>query len=204
MEHRERAMNRIVLATKNQGKIREMRALLAPMNIEVLSLADFAPIADAEENGATFAENAMIKARYYYAHTNTACLADDSGLEVDALGGRPGVYSARYSGERATDETNNAKVLAEMTDVPADERTARFRCSMALVGDGIELTADGTCEGILLTELRGEGGFGYDPLFYVPAFERTLAELSQEEKNGISHRGAAVRKMAELIAETAK
>ena len=194
-------MNRIVLATKNKGKIKEMRQLLAPMHIEVLSLADFAPVDDAEENGATFAENAMIKARYYFAHTGIPCLADDSGLEVDALGGRPGVYSARYSGEDATDQTNNAKVLQEMEGVEAEKRTARFRCSMALVGDGSELTTDGTCEGILLAEERGSGGFGYDPLFYVPKFERTLAEMSSDEKNGISHRGAAVRKMAERIAE---
>lgn len=194
-------MNRIVLATKNKGKIKEMRQLLAPMHIEVLSLADFAPVDDAEENGATFAENAMIKACYYFAHTGIPCLADDSGLEVDALGGRPGVYSARYSGEDATDQTNNAKVLQEMEGVEAEKRTARFRCSMALVGDGIELTTDGTCEGILLAEERGSGGFGYDPLFYVPKFERTLAEMSSDEKNGISHRGAAVRKMAERIAE---
>ncbi|MBQ2246319.1 MAG: XTP/dITP diphosphatase [Selenomonadales bacterium] len=194
-------MNQIVLATKNKGKIKEMRELLAPMNIEVLSLADFAPVDDAEENGATFAENAMIKARYYFAHTGTPCLADDSGLEVDALDGRPGVYSARYSGEDATDKTNNAKVLCEMEGVEREKRTARFRCAMALVGDNIELTTDGTCEGLLLTEERGDGGFGYDPFFYVAKFDRTLAEMSSEEKNAISHRGAAVRKMAELIAE---
>lgn len=194
-------MNRIVLATKNKGKIKEMHELLAPMNIEVLSLADFSPVDDAEENGATFAENAMLKARYYFSHTGTPCLADDSGLEVDALDGRPGVYSARYSGEDATDASNNAKVLQEMTGVEQEKRTARFRCAMALVGDGIELTTDGTCEGVLLTEERGNGGFGYDPLFYVPAFERTLAEMSSDEKNSISHRGSAVRKMADLIAE---
>lgn len=194
-------MNRIVLATKNKGKIKEMHELLAPMNIEVLSLADFSPVDDAEENGATFAENAMLKARYYFSHTGTPCLADDSGLEVDALDGRPGVYSARYSGEDATDASNNAKVLQEMTGVEQEKRTARFRCAMALVGDGIELTTDGTCEGVLLTEERGNGGFGYDPLFYVPAFERTLAEMSSDEKNSISHRGLAVRKMADLIAE---
>lgn len=194
-------MKRIVLATKNKGKIKEMRELLAPMNIEVLSLADFSPVDDAEENGATFAENAMLKARYYFAHTGTPCLADDSGLEVDALGGRPGVYSARYSGENATDAANNAKVLREMEGIEKDKRTARFRCAMALVGEGIELTTDGTCEGTLLTEERGQGGFGYDPIFYVPKFDRTLAEMSSEEKNSISHRGAAVRKMADLIAE---
>lgn len=194
-------MKRIVLATKNKGKIKEMRELLAPMNIEVLSLADFSPVDDAEENGATFAENAMLKARYYFAHTGTPCLADDSGLEVDALGGRPGVYSARYSGEDATDAANNAKVLREMEGIEKDKRTARFRCAMALVGEGIELTTDGTCEGTLLTEERGQGGFGYDPIFYVPKFDRTLAEMSSEEKNSISHRGAAVRKMADLIAE---
>ncbi|MBQ6713634.1 MAG: XTP/dITP diphosphatase [Selenomonadales bacterium] len=194
-------MKRIVLATKNKGKIKEMRELLAPMNIEVLSLADFSPVDDAEENGATFAENAMLKARYYFAHTGTLCLADDSGLEVDALGGRPGVYSARYSGEDATDAANNAKVLREMEGIEKDKRTARFRCAMALVGEGIELTTDGTCEGALLTEERGQGGFGYDPIFYVPKFDRTLAEMSSEEKNSISHRGAAVRKMADLIAE---
>ncbi len=194
-------MKRIVLATKNKGKIKEMRELLAPMHIEVLSLADFSPVDDAEENGATFAENAMIKARYYFAHTGTPCLADDSGLEVDALGGRPGVYSARYSGEDATDAANNAKVLREMEGIEKDKRTARFRCAMALVGEGVELTTDGTCEGALLTEERGSGGFGYDPIFYVPKFDRTLAEMSSEEKNSISHRGAAVRKMADLIAE---
>ena len=194
-------MKRIVLATKNKGKIKEMRELLAPMNIEVLSLADFSPVDDAEENGVTFAENAMLKARYYFAHTGTPCLADDSGLEVDALGGRPGVYSARYSGEDATDAANNAKVLREMEGIEKDKRTARFRCAMALVGEGIELTTDGTCEGTLLTEERGQGGFGYDPIFYVPKFDRTLAEMSSEEKNSISHRGAAVRKMADLIAE---
>ena len=194
-------MKRIVLATKNKGKIKEMRELLAPMNIEVLSLADFSPVDDAEENGVTFAENAMLKARYYFAHTGTLCLADDSGLEVDALGGRPGVYSARYSGEDATDAANNAKVLREMEGIEKDKRTARFRCAMALVGEGIELTTDGTCEGALLTEERGQGGFGYDPIFYVPKFDRTLAEMSSEEKNSISHRGAAVRKMADLIAE---
>ena len=194
-------MKRIVLATKNKGKIKEMRELLAPMNIEVLSLADFSPVDDAEENGATFAENAMLKARYYFAHTGTPCLADDSGLEVDALGGRPGVYSARYSGEDATDAANNAKVLREMEGIEKDKRTARFRCAMAFVGEGVELTTDGTCEGALLTEERGQGGFGYDPIFYVPKFDRTLAEMSSEEKNSISHRGAAVRKMADLIAE---
>ena len=194
-------MKRIVLATKNKGKIKEMRELLAPMNIEVLSLADFSPVDDAEENGATFAENAMLKARYYFAHTGTPCLADDSGLEVDALGGRPGVYSARYSGEDATDAANNAKVLREMEGIEKDKRTARFRCAMALVGEGIELTTDGTCEGTLLTEERGQGGFGYDPIFYVPKFDRTLAEMSSEEQNSISHRGAAVRKRADLIAE---
>lgn len=194
-------MKRIVLATKNKGKIKEMRELLAPMNIEVLSLADFSPVDDAEENGATFAENAMLKARYYFAHTGTPCLADDSGLEVDALGGRPGVYSARYSGEDATDAANNAKVLREMEGIEKDKRTARFRCAMAFVGEGVELTTDGTCEGTLLTEERGQGGFGYDPIFYVPKFDRTLAEMSSEEKNSISHRGAAVRKMADLIAE---
>lgn len=194
-------MKRIVLATKNKGKIKEMRELLAPMNIEVLSLADSSPVDDAEENGATFAENAMLKARYYFAHTGTPCLADDSGLEVDALGGRPGVYSARYSGEDATDAANNAKVLREMEGIEKDKRTARFRCAMAFVGEGVELTTDGTCEGTLLTEERGQGGFGYDPIFYVPKFDRTLAEMSSEEKNSISHRGAAVRKMADLIAE---
>lgn len=194
-------MKQIVLATKNQGKIKEMRALLAPLHIEVLSLADFASIKDAEENGKTFCDNAIIKAKYYYSHTHVACLADDSGLEVDALDGRPGVYSARYSGEGATDESNNQKILSEMKQVAIENRTARFRCAMALVDGDMTLTTDGTCEGILLDELRGEGGFGYDPLFYVPRFKRTLAELTSDEKNAISHRGQAVRKMADKIAK---
>lgn len=194
-------MRQIVLATKNKGKIAEMRALLAPLAIEVLSLENFAPIEDAVEDGATFADNAQIKARYYFAHTHLPCLADDSGLEIDALGGRPGVYSARYSGDGATDQSNNEKVLAEMAEVADDKRTARFRCAMALVGADVNLTANGTCEGVILRELCGEGGFGYDPIFYVAQFDRTLAELTQEEKNAISHRGQAVRKMAEQITE---
>ncbi len=192
-------MKQLVMATKNKGKIAEIKSMLEGMDIEVLSLADFPAVEEAVEDGATFRENAAIKAHHYYRHTGVPCLADDSGLEVDALGGRPGVYSARYSGDGATDLANNAKVLTEMESAPDEERTARFRCSMVLYDGEQELISDGTCEGLLLREGRGENGFGYDPIFFLPQYGRTLAEVGQAEKNAVSHRGKALRKMIEKI-----
>ena len=153
-------MNKIVAGTRNAGKVREIRQALAELPFEVSGIPDEG-LADVEETGVTFSENAILKARYYALHTGDYCLADDSGLEVDALDGAPGVYSARYSGQGATDAANNQKLLLALQDVPPEKRTARFRSVLALAGpDGSLLLADGTCEGVILTEARGEGGFG--------------------------------------------
>ncbi|MEG6584164.1 XTP/dITP diphosphatase [Dendrosporobacter sp. 1207_IL3150] len=192
-------MKEVVIASKNSGKITEIAAALAHLPVKVVSLADFGEVAEAVEDGSTFAENALIKAKYYSNFTGKACLADDSGLEVDALNGAPGVYSARYAGENASDSENNKKLLENLKD--EDCRTARFRCSLVFYDiNGEVLSTDGVCEGVLLNEPRGNGGFGYDPLFLIPNLDKTLAEISINEKNAISHRGAALRSMAEKMA----
>lgn len=185
-------MRKIIVGTRNAGKIREIQTALADLPFVVTGLPDM-DIPEIEETGTTFQENAIIKARYYCQYTGEYCLADDSGLEVDALGGAPGVYSAQYSGENASDAGNNAKILAALQETPQHERTARFRSVLALAGlDGSLLLTDGVCEGLILVEARGTGGFGYDPLFYIPALGKTLAEMTVEEKNRISHRGNAL------------
>jgi XTP/dITP diphosphohydrolase len=192
-------MNKIVAGTRNAGKVCEIRQALAELSFEVSGIPD-ERLADVEETGVTFSENAILKARYYAQHTGEYCLADDSGLEVDALGGAPGVYSARYSGEGATDAANNQKLLLALQDVPAEKRTARFRSVLALAGpDGSLLLADGTCEGIILTEPKGDGGFGYDPLFWMPDQQKTLAEMTVQEKNAISHRGNALKVLKQKL-----
>ena len=186
-------MTEIVAATGNRGKIAEFTAALAPLGYIVRPAKDFGSIAEPEETGATFADNAILKARYYADMTGRPCLADDSGLEVDVLKGEPGVYSARYAGENASDAANNAKLLDELSRRGDEARTARFRCVLALCqSDGSVLTSDGTCEGVILFEGRGDGGFGYDPLFFLPEHGKTLAEMTLEEKNSISHRGRAL------------
>ena len=191
-------MNKIVAGTRNAGKVREIRQALAELPFEVSGIPDEG-LADVEETGVTFSENAILKARYYALHTGEYCLADDSGLEVDALDGAPGVYSARYSGQGATDAANNQKLLLALQDVPPEKRTARFRSVLALAcPDGSLLLADGTCEGVILTEARGEGGFGYDPLFWVPTHGCASAQLPSEVKQRISHRGLA---MASLLTQ---
>lgn len=193
-------MRTIVVATKNQGKVAEIKGALDHLGVSVMALSEFSPVAEAVEDGQTFEENAVIKARYYAAHTGHACLADDSGLEVDALGGAPGVFSARYAGEHADDEANNRKLLEALRDVPAERRTARFRCVLALVDENnVVITADGSCEGFILEAPRGHGGFGYDPLFYMSELGKTLAEVSVAEKNKISHRGQALRNLVRKI-----
>lgn len=195
-------MKTLVVATQNKGKVVEIASVLAHLPVTVMSLADFKPLPEAVEDGLTFAENAIIKAKYYAKLTGHACLADDSGLEVDALGGEPGVYSARYAGEDANDAANNLKLLDMLRQVPACERTGRFRCVLAFVDeDGTVITADGSCEGIILDEPKGQGGFGYDPLFHMPELGKTLAEISVEEKNKISHRGRALRNLVPQIEE---
>ncbi|MEW6727186.1 XTP/dITP diphosphatase [Desulforudis sp. 1088] len=195
-------MRRLVLATRNAGKVRELAALLGPLGVEVVSLADYPEIGEIPEEGDTFQENAIFKAREVARLTGETALADDSGLEVDALNGAPGVYSARFAGEPKSDAANNAKLLRLLTGLPPEKRTARFRCVMALaVPDGRVYTAEETSEGIILDAPRGDNGFGYDPLFYVEEFGKTFAELDLTTKNRISHRGRALRKVKDLVLE---
>lgn len=197
-------MNKIVVGSRNSGKIREIQAVLADLPYCVTGLSD-QTIPDAEETGTTFQENAILKARYYCQHTGEYCLADDSGLEVDALNGAPGVYSARYAGEQASDEENNQKLLSALTAIPMQRRTARFRSVLALAGpDGSLMLAEGVCEGIVLFEARGTGGFGYDPLFLMQDQRKTLAEMTLAEKNLVSHRGNALRAFKQQLVQAAK
>ncbi len=189
---------RWIVATANAHKVRELAALLGDLGVELVARPGDALMP--EETGATFLANARLKARAVAKATGEIALADDSGLEVDALGGDPGVRSARYAGEDASDDDNNAKLLAELSGIHGPNRRARFRCVLALVGpDGKELTADGRCEGFVLEQARGAGGFGYDPLFQPEGDTRALAEYSEDEKNAISHRGRAVRRLREML-----
>lgn len=188
-------MQKIVLASNNKGKVREFGEMLATLDMEVLPQATF-NIEDADETGLTFVENAIIKARHASAIAGLPAIADDSGLEVDFLNGAPGIYSARYSGEGATDEKNLLKLLEALKDVPEEKRTARFQCVLVYMRhaeDPTPLICQGTWEGIILTEPQGDNGFGYDPVFYVPTHKCSSAQLSAEEKNKLSHRGQALK-----------
>ncbi|MDT2045280.1 XTP/dITP diphosphatase [Priestia flexa] len=190
----------VIIATKNAGKVKDFQTLFSSKGIEVKSLLDFPEIADVEETGTTFAENAILKAEAISHTLHTAVIADDSGLSIDALGGEPGVYSARYAGEQKDDNANIEKVLEKLNGVPFAERTARFHCTLALSVPGKDtITVDGTCEGYILEEKRGENGFGYDPIFYIEQWKRAMAELKKEEKNKISHRANALKKLEPLI-----
>jgi XTP/dITP diphosphohydrolase len=190
---------RLLLATRNPGKLAELRTLLADLPIEV-AVADSAP--EVAETGATFSENALLKARAVAAWSGEWALADDSGLEVDALGGRPGVFSNRYAGPDASDADRNARLLAEMEGVPEAARTARFRCVAALAApDGRAWTREGECRGRIARALRGTHGFGYDPLFLLPDRDLTMAELTPEEKSRVSHRGRALAAMRQVLQE---
>ena len=194
----------LILASRNQKKIREVEAILATHfpGIHILSLDDVGFEGDIEENGTTYEDNALIKARTAVEAGNHQypAIADDSGLSVDALDGAPGVYSARYAGGHGDDAANNALLLKNLAHLPVSERTARFVCCIALVyPDGRELTVRGETEGLIIDEARGEGGFGYDPYFYYAPFGKTFSELSAEEKNAISHRGKAIAKLAEQL-----
>ncbi len=193
----------LVVATRNPGKLRELRRLLGQSGIRVLSLADFPDLPEVEEDGATFAENARKKAETIARYSGRPTLADDSGLVVPALGGEPGVRSARYAGERADDQANNRKLLAALRQVPDGQRQGAFVCVIALCRPQGECRLfEGRLEGILLDAPRGAGGFGYDPLFFVPQQGKTLAELSLAIKNAISHRGQALRlAMTTLLSE---
>lgn len=190
----------LVLATRNPGKVREMRALLADLPVVVQSLADYPQVPEIAETGTTFAENATLKARAVAAATGHLALADDSGLEVDALDGAPGVYSSRFAGPDATDADRNALLLEKLRDVPAPQRTARFVAAVAIATPAGELhLTQATCEGRIACQPRGEHGFGYDPIFLLPERGQTMAELSPEEKNQISHRARAVAQAREIL-----
>ena len=190
---------KIVIATKNQGKVREMLNAFQGLPVELVSLADLPEkYPEPLEDGDTFAANSLIKAEYYQKQTGLACLADDSGLEVDALDGAPGVYSARFAGENASDDDNNAKLQQELRALGREFSPAAYQCALTFVdGTGAVLTARGFCRGEIRLEARGENGFGYDPYFYVG--DVTMAEMSLAEKQAISHRGEALREMAKLL-----
>lgn len=193
----------LLLATKNRGKLAELRALLADLPVEVLSLAEALPgRPQAVEDGATFVDNARLKARAAASASNMMTIAEDAGLEVDALGGRPGVRSARFAKEGATDVENNAALLEALEDVEDERRSARFRSVMVLIdpgGDG-EVVVEGRCEGMIARRPSGAGGFGFDPLFVVSGLGRSMAELSSEEKNRVSHRSRALAALRPAIA----
>jgi len=194
----------LVVATRNRGKLAELRRLLAGEPVELKAVDELTGVPEVEEDGATFEANARKKALEVARATGLPALADDSGLEVDALDGAPGVLSARYAGEPCDDGANNRKLLAALAGLPAARRTARFRCALVFVdGDGTRLSADGSCEGHIGEAPRGAGGFGYDPLFLVDgdARGRTMAELAPDEKNRISHRARALEKMVRLLEE---
>lgn len=195
-------MKKIIIATKNKGKAKDFEALFAPLGYDVLTLHDVAEEMDVEETGTTFEENALLKATALADHLQTIVIADDSGLEIDALDGRPGIYSARYAGEDKSDEANIDKVLEELKDVKELERSARFVCAIAVASPTKEpFTVRGTCEGMIATERKGNNGFGYDPIFYVPSEKKMMAELSGEEKGAISHRGNAIKQLASNLTD---
>lgn len=195
-------MTKIVFATGNQGKLREVKKILADLNVDIVSMKEEGIQIDVDENGTTFAENAQIKATAIGAHTDAIVLADDSGLVIDALNGEPGIYSARYLGEDTSYRIKNQNLIDRLEGVPDEKRTARFVCAIAAaLPDGTVLHTEGTIEGIIGYEERGENGFGYDPIFYVPKLGKTTAELTDDEKNAISHRGSALEKMKVLLRE---
>lgn len=193
-------MKEILIATNNPGKKRDFETLFGPFGIRVLTLRDIEGSIDVEETGETFEENAVLKAETVASIVGKPVLADDSGLEIDALGGAPGVYSARYAGVGSTDDENIDKALQALRNTAEGDRQARFRCVLAIAGPGIRTeTFSGSCNGEITFERHGDNGFGYDPIFYIAEKARTMAELSAEEKSAISHRGAALRKLAQKL-----
>lgn len=193
-------MREIIIATKNAGKVKDFETLFSPKGFKVKSLLDFPEIEDVEETGVTFPENATLKAEAISSALNKPVIADDSGLAIDALNGEPGVYSARYAGENKDDNANIEKVLQKLNDVPFKKRTARFHCALAIAVPGKRTEiVEGTCEGHILEGKRGENGFGYDPIFFVEKWRCSMAELTKEQKNQISHRANALKRLAPLI-----
>lgn len=192
---------KVVLASQNRHKLEEMQNILGALGMEVMLERDAGVDVEVEETGTTFAENSLLKAHAVFDATGLATVADDSGLMVDALGGAPGVYSARYGGLH-TDAERIALLLENMKDVPEEARTAQFVCAVTcLLPDGRKIAVQGVCPGVILRAPRGEGGFGYDPVFYLPEFGKTFAELAGEEKNRISHRGRALREFCRIYRE---
>lgn len=190
----------VIVATRNKGKIREIKEALKGLGLRVYALSDFPDVPEIEEDGRSFAENALKKAHFYSKYFGKVTIADDSGLEVDGLGGLPGIYSARYAGEGASSQENNQKLLREMQGLPVSKRGARFKCIIAVVShDGKEAVAEGSCKGRIGFKEKGKKGFGYDPLFILPNSKKTMAELSLEEKNAMSHRGKALSKIRRII-----
>ena len=191
---------RLVISSNNKHKIEEIKYILSDYFEEIVSVQEAGCNDDIEENGETFEENSLIKAQYVSDKLGCAALADDSGLEVFALDGEPGVYSARYAGEHGDDNANNDKLLEEMENVPEDRRGAQFVCVVTLCRPNLpEVSAKGTCSGVILRERRGSGGFGYDPLFYIEGLKKTMAELLNEEKNSISHRKNALEALKQKL-----
>ncbi len=193
----------VVLASNNKGKVREINAVLEELSIKVTPQSEF-NVEEAEETGLSFVENALIKARNAAEHTHHPAIADDSGIEVPALDGRPGIYSARYAGIGASDEENLNKLINDIKDLPEEDRTAQFVCVMVYMrhaNDPIPVISQGIWKGTLLTEPRGKNGFGYDPIFFVPTHDCCSAELLPEVKNQLSHRGQALRQLVKLMYE---
>ena len=198
----EQPIQKLLLATGNPGKARELADLLKGVPFEMVSLRDLDLPTEIDEPADTFEGNAIIKAEAYARMSDLLTLADDSGLEIDALNGDPGVHSKRFAGEDATDEERVQIVLQKLEGVAWEQRTARYRCVLAMAKPGIAtVTCEGICSGIINRELRGSGGFGYDPVFYLPEYDKTVAELSLEEKNQVSHRAKAAQKAVALLAE---
>ncbi len=190
---------KVVIATHNRHKVEEILDILSGLEIELLSLDSFPEIGEIVEDGDTLEDNARKKARTVYDATGILSLADDTGLEVEALGGRPGVYSARYSGEYATYEENNLKLLGELKGVPPERRNAKFRCVISIIGNGIDEIAAGEVPGRIIEHLRGKNGFGYDPLFVADGYDLTYAEMDSETKNSLSHRARALEKAKTIL-----
>lgn len=192
----------LVLASGNAGKVKEIQAVLTQWQMTVKPQSEF-NVPSVEETGLSFVENAIIKARNAAEHTGLAAIGDDSGLEVDTLQGEPGIYSSRYAGESSDDSANNAKLLEALSNIPWEKRSARFQCVIVYMRhakDPTPIICQGTWEGVISTAAKGQQGFGYDPLFYVPSHQCNAAELASDTKNALSHRGQAIRKLAEYFA----
>ena len=198
---KEKRVSVLVIATSNAHKLEEINYILNGVFKEILSLKNFPELGPIRETGTSFRENALLKARTVYRHTGLLTLADDSGLEVDALKGAPGIYSARFAGREHDYAANNRKLLQELKNIPDEKRGAQFRCVVAIVGENIDRVAEGIVPGHIIHEMRGSGGFGYDPLFIPNGFDRTYAELGESVKNRISHRAIAFTRAKEILLE---